>query len=99
MKARRLLALHGLDERADFRVADGLDALEIGESDAEEGAANAHIWLSAANAAQMAENLAAGLADSEAAIALDAIGIPHVNVADGTQIFVLTQESVQYIAP
>ena len=43
--------------------------------------------------------LAAGLADSEAAIALDAIGIPHVNVADGTQIFVLTQESVQYIAP
>ena len=43
--------------------------------------------------------LAAGLADSEAATALDAIGIPHVNVADGTQIFVLTQESVQYIAP
>ena len=41
----------------------GLDALEIGESDAEEGAANAHIWLSAANAAQMAENLAAGLAE------------------------------------
>ena len=28
MKARRLLALHGLDERADFRVADGLDALD-----------------------------------------------------------------------
>ena len=28
MKARRLLALHGLDERADFRVADGLDTLD-----------------------------------------------------------------------
>ena len=39
----------------------GLDALEIGEAETEEEEANAHIWLSAANAARMAENLAAGL--------------------------------------
>ncbi len=40
----------------------GTDALEIGE--AEEGEeANAHIWLSAANAAAMAENLARGMAE------------------------------------
>ncbi len=40
----------------------GTDALEIGESeDSEE--ANAHIWLSAANASRMAENLARGMAE------------------------------------
>ncbi len=40
----------------------GTDALEIGE--AEEGEeANAHIWLSAANASLMAENLARGMAE------------------------------------
>ena len=43
--------------------------------------------------------LAAGRADTEGAIALDAIGVPHVNVADGTQVFILTPEGVQYIAP
>ena len=39
----------------------GLDALEIGEAEAEEDEPNAHIWLSAANAAAMAENLARGM--------------------------------------
>jgi len=34
------------------------DALQIGESEEEEGEANAHIWLSAANAALMAANMA-----------------------------------------
>ncbi|MBQ9251566.1 MAG: zinc ABC transporter substrate-binding protein [Clostridia bacterium] len=39
----------------------GLDALEIGEAEEDEEEANAHLWLSAANAARMAENLAAAL--------------------------------------
>lgn len=37
------------------------DALQIGEAE-DEGVPNAHIWLSAANAARMAENLAAAMA-------------------------------------
>ena len=41
----------------------GLDALEIGEADADADAPNAHIWLSAANAAVMAGNLARGMAE------------------------------------
>ncbi len=40
----------------------GTDALEIGESEESEEA-NAHIWLSAANASRMAENLARGMAE------------------------------------
>ncbi len=40
----------------------GTDALEIGESE-ESGEANAHIWLSAANASLMAENLARGMSE------------------------------------
>ena len=40
----------------------GLDALEIGEQEEKDGEeANSHIWLSAANAARMAENLAAAM--------------------------------------
>ncbi|MBQ9212097.1 MAG: zinc ABC transporter substrate-binding protein [Clostridia bacterium] len=39
----------------------GLDALEIGKAEEDEEEANAHLWLSAANAARMAENLAAAL--------------------------------------
>ncbi len=42
----------------------GADALEIGEGEShEEEEANAHIWLSAANASLMAENLARGMAE------------------------------------
>ncbi len=41
----------------------GTDALEIGESEESEEEANAHIWLSAANASRMAENLAKGMAE------------------------------------
>jgi len=37
------------------------DSLSIGESDEEEGEANAHIWLSAANAAVMAGNMSNAL--------------------------------------
>lgn len=39
-----------------------VDALQIGEAE-EEGEANAHIWLSAANMARMAENLAASMTE------------------------------------
>ena len=39
----------------------GGDALQIGESEEESGEENAHIWLSAANAVRMAENLAAAI--------------------------------------
>ena len=41
----------------------GLDALEIGEAEEDEEGVNAHIWLSAANAAAMADNLARALAE------------------------------------
>ena len=41
----------------------GLDALEIGETEMDADMPNAHIWLSAANAAVMAGNLARGMAE------------------------------------
>lgn len=43
----------------------GVDALQIGEAEEteEEEEANAHIWLSAANAARMAENMARAMVD------------------------------------
>ena len=43
----------------------GVDALQIGDAEEteEEEEANAHIWLSAANAARMAENMARAMAD------------------------------------
>ena len=39
----------------------GVDALSIGEADEEDEEVNAHIWLSAENAARMAENMAAAM--------------------------------------
>ena len=41
----------------------GGEALSIGEADEEEEEVNAHIWLSAENAARMAENMAAAMAE------------------------------------
>ena len=48
----------------DIPLLTGVDALSIGEAEeGEETEANAHIWLSAANAAKMAENMAEAMAD------------------------------------
>ncbi len=41
----------------------GGEALSIGEADEEEEEVNAHIWLNAENAARMAENMAAAMAE------------------------------------
>ncbi len=41
----------------------GVDALSIGDGDEAEEEVNAHIWLSAENAARMAENMAAAMAE------------------------------------
>ena len=43
--------------------------------------------------------LACSDAEKEAAPILDALGVPHMNLADGTQVFVLSAEGVQYIQP
>ena len=49
-----------VEASAGISLLDGSDAVEIGEAE-DAGAANSHIWLDAARAAQMVENLAQGL--------------------------------------